>query len=61
MQTQRTCSTFNVGAVEREIGMASALLAARAANAAEESRMAIGFPIEASMSGFVMESLAVPG
>jgi hypothetical protein len=47
LQTQRTCSTFNVGAVEGAIGMALAPAAASAASAAEESRTAIGLLIEA--------------
>src|SRR6516165_11826289 len=47
LQTQRTCSTFNAGAVEGAIGIAPALVAANAASAAEESRTAIGLLIEA--------------
>src|SRR6516165_6228774 len=47
LQTRRTCSTFNAGAVEGAIGMALAPVAASAASAAEESRTAIGLLIEA--------------
>src|SRR6516225_2143803 len=47
LQTQRTCSTFNAGAVEGAIGIALAPVAASAASAAEESRTAIGLLIEA--------------
>jgi hypothetical protein len=47
LQTQRTCSTFNAGAVEGAIGIALAPVAASAASATEESRTAIGLLIEA--------------
>jgi len=46
LQTQRTCSTFNAGAIEGAIGIALATVAATAASAAEESRTAIGLLIE---------------
>jgi hypothetical protein len=52
LQTNRTCSTPDIGGAGGAIGMAVALDIASPASAAADKRIAIGFPIKASLRGY---------